>query len=192
MKCREDAPRRFPTDLYRVHALYNLQMKERIYAAAAKLSDEQRKRDVGAFFRSIHLTLNHLVVTDRAWLARFGCPREAWESRDSSGVSIRITGLDFELYSEFATLRRERARTDADIEQFIGRLSVDRLQMDLEYSTSKGDRWTHPLWWALGHFFNHQTHHRGQVTTMLSQLGVDPGVTDLVAIVRDEFRAAEI
>ena len=81
-------------------------------------------------------------------------------------------------------LRRERARTDAAIDDFVERLTSERLAAPFTYRTTAGERCEHPLWWALSHFFNHQTHHRGQVTTLLFQLGRDPGVTDLVAFLR--------
>src|SRR5690348_18374029 len=97
---------------YRVFARYNRWMNERLYALCATLSDADRKRDRGAFFRSIHGTLNHLLLTDRAWLGRFTRDPAVSASRDGDGNPIAMTGrLDQELYGEFETLRRERART---------------------------------------------------------------------------------
>jgi len=169
---------------YRALARYNTWMNERLYALCATLSDAERKRDLGAFFRSIHGTLNHLLLTDRAWLGRFTRDRAIAESRDAAGRPIPVARLDQELYADFDTLRAERARTDAAIDSWAATLDEVRLAAPLAYRTSAGQACEHPLWWAVTHFFNHQTHHRGQVTTLLKQLGHDPGVTDLVVLLR--------
>ena len=170
---------------YQALARYNRWMNERLYAVSAGLTDAERKRDLGAFFHSLHGTLNHLLLADRAWLWRFTGKRELSESRDAAGRPIPMTGrLDQELYADFDQLRRERAATDAAIERWAAGLAPGRLEQPLAYRTTAGQAYEHPLWWAVGHFFNHQTHHRGQVTTLLHQLGHDPGVTDLVVLLR--------
>ncbi len=166
-------------------ARYNTWMNRRIYDCASALSDEQRKRDLGAFFRSIHGTLNHLLLTDRVQLGRFiGADRT--RSLDPQGREIPIHSLDQELYADFNTLRREREKTDALIEQWIANeITPAFLARTLEYHamSAPGD-YTVPMWVAVFHFFNHQTHHRGQVTALLVQLGRDPGVTDFMAMFR--------
>ena len=177
--------RQFPSDLFVAKAHYNRWMNEALYDSAARLTEEERKRDLGAFFRSIHGTLNHLLMTDRIWLGRFGCGREVWQSLDTGGKPIEVASMDTELYGDFAGLREERRRTDCDIEAFAAGLSQDRLDADFEYKRATGETYRHPFWWAVTHFFNHQTHHRGQVTTLLKQLGVDPGVTDLGIMLRE-------
>ena len=171
-------------DHYAALARYNRWMNERLYAVCAALSDEDRKRDLGAFFRSIHGTLNHVLLADRAWLGRFTGDRTIADSRDARGDVIRITSLAQELYADFDTLRRERAATDAAIERWVATLDEHRLAAPLGYRGTSGASFEHPLWWAVAHFFNHETHHRGQVTTLLRQLGHDPGVTDLIALLR--------
>jgi len=172
-------------DHYQTMARYNRLMNERLYAVASELSDEERKRDLGAFFRSVHGTLNHLLLADRAWLGRFTHDRAVFESLDAEGRPITLTGtLDQELYADFTALCRERAQTDVAIENFVEGLTPERLVTPLTYRTSRGER-CDPLWWAVSHFFNHQTHHRGQVTTLLFLLGHDPGVTDLIAFLRE-------
>jgi uncharacterized damage-inducible protein DinB len=166
-------------------ARYNHWMNDRLYAVAATLADGDRKRDAGAFFGSIHRTLNHLLLTDRAWLGRITRDATIAESRDAAGAPIAISGrLDQELYADFEQLRHERTRTDADLVAWADTLDDATLAAPIRYRTSKGEACEHPLWWAVTHLFNHQTHHRGQVTTMLSQLGHDPGVTDLIAFLR--------
>ena len=96
-------------------AAYNRWMNERLYALCAELSDEERKRDRQAFFRSIHGTLNHLLLTDRLWFGRF------------TGELLKIQGLDQELYADFAELRRQRERTDAALTSWVASLSDERL-----------------------------------------------------------------
>jgi uncharacterized damage-inducible protein DinB len=162
---------------FRLLAGYNRWMNDKLYALCATLSDEERKRDRGAFFRSIHGTLNHLLLTDRGWLARFA--GEPWAFRS----------LDQELCAEFADLRRERALTDDAIESFCAGLTEERLAAEFSSTTYAGRTFRHPVAPALLHVFNHQAHHRGQLTTLLSQIGVDPGVTDLVAYYRERLGA---
>jgi uncharacterized damage-inducible protein DinB len=152
---------------------YNRWMNEKLYALCATLSDEERKRDRRAFFRSIHGTLNHLLLTDRAWLGRF------------TGHPLSFRSLDQELYADFDELRRQRASTDAAIEEFCSDLTKERLSAEITYASTSGTRYAHPLAPALLHLFNHETHHRGQITTLLSQLGIDPGVTDVIAYYRE-------
>ncbi|MBZ0252885.1 MAG: DinB family protein [Candidatus Methylomirabilis sp.] len=169
---------------YRAMARYNRLMNARLYDAAAGLPDADRKRDLGAFFRSIHGTLNHLLLADRAWLGRFTGDRALGVSLGEDGRPIAITSLGQELYADFARLRAERERTDAAIVLWTDGLSAEALARPLAYKTFNGTPCEHPLWQALSHFFNHQTHHRGQATALLTRLGVDPGATDLIAFLR--------
>ena len=174
-----------PVAQYQALARYNAWMNAKLYDRAAELSEAERRRDAGAFFRSIHGTLNHLLLTDRAWLWRFTADARIAESRDAAGKPIAMTGrLDQELYADFDQLRRERVRTDADVTAFADALTPERLDAEITYRTTAGVEQRHVLWWAVSHFFNHQTHHRGQVTTLLRQAGVHPGVTDLIALLR--------
>ena len=148
---------------------YNRWMNERLYAHCGALPEAERKADRGAFFRSIHGTLNHILLADRIWLARF------------LGREFRFESLGQELCAEFAELERERAHTDAEIAAWVGGLTAERLAAPLVYtSVVSPQKRAYPLWLTVVHFFNHQTHHRGQLTTLLSQAGVDPGVTDLI------------
>jgi uncharacterized damage-inducible protein DinB len=160
---------------YTVHvktmAVYNRWMNEKIYDCCSQLTDEQRKRDAGAFFKSIHGTLNHILLADRVWMGRFtNCP-------------VTFKSLDQELYSEFDELRKERIKTDRDIIAWVADLNVESPEQMLTFTpmTNPQPR-TMPLWQTISHFFNHQTHHRGQITTLLFQQGIDPGVTDLAAM----------
>jgi uncharacterized damage-inducible protein DinB len=166
-------------DAVRAQARYNIWMNEKLYALAAELSDEQRKRDLGAFFKSLHGTLHHLVVTDRVWLARFD------GSDDSERLhAARLDPHDPSIAEDFEKLRAARKIEDDRLSKFADSLTETQLAADFSYKNMRGEPFTHPLWYAVVHTFNHQTHHRGQATTLLVQLGKDPGVTDLVAFLR--------
>jgi uncharacterized damage-inducible protein DinB len=145
-------------------AAYNQKMNEQLYAACAKLSDADRRLDRGAFFRSIHGTLNHLLLTDRLWFGSF------------VGQPVSFGALDEELYANFDELRGERRATDARICEWAAELTSSDLGAPMR---SGGAVMNAPLWVFVLHFFNHQTHHRGQVSALLSQSGVEYGVTDL-------------
>ena len=168
---------------FRTMAQYNTWMNRSIYDICAALSDEERRRDLHAFFGSIHRTLNHLLLTARVQMGRFvGANR--MRSLDDGGRAIEIRSLDQELYADFPTLRREREKTDATIESWTtsNEITAEFLERDMVYDAmSASGRYRVPMWIAVTHFFNHQTHHRGQITTLLGQLGRDPGVTDLMA-----------
>jgi uncharacterized damage-inducible protein DinB len=149
-------------------ARYNRWMNERLYALCAQLPDAERKRDRGAFFGSIHGTLNHLLWGDRMWMARFGGPPCDYAPFGAS------------MFADFAELSREREITDRLLLDWSAKLSDEWLASALTY-TSKvdGKTRTMPAAIAVVHLFNHGTHHRGQLTTLMKQSGVDPGVTDL-------------
>jgi uncharacterized damage-inducible protein DinB len=162
-------------------ARYNRWMNDKLYGLAATLGDEARKRDVGAFFKSIHGTFNHLLLADRVWLARFTGVVVPDDQLGPGG----IRSLDQELYADFEELRRQRVITDDALSAWVAGLTPERLSAPLVYMR-RGQKQECPLWWAVAHLFNHQTHHRGQITTLFTQQGRDPGVTDLFAMLRDE------
>ena len=149
-------------------ARYNRWMNERIYAAVDEMPDAERKRDCGAWFGSVHRTLNHILWGDRMWLGRFTDPP----------CNVAPYGAD--MYSDFATLQRERGATDTRILDWAGGLSADWLASTLEYrAAADGKRRRLPAWIAAAQLFQHATHHRGQLTTLMKQAGRDPGITDL-------------
>jgi uncharacterized damage-inducible protein DinB len=179
-----------PIEQYRALARYNRWLNRSLYSHATQLDDDERKRDRGAFFRSLHGTLNHLLLTDRAWMLRFTHDETRYVSRDAAGEVIVVSALDQTLYEDFAQLTRERERTDEDILAWAYELDDAALDRVIEYRTTLGEHMRHAAWWAIGHMFNHQAHHRGQVSTLLVQAGIDPGVTDLIAMLRDEVVTA--
>jgi uncharacterized damage-inducible protein DinB len=149
-------------------ARYNRWMNERLYAAATECPDEERKRDRGAFFGSIHRTLNHILWGDRIWLGRF------------TGAPCTVAPYGADMYGEFATLANERERTDTEILAWAGSLPHAWLATTIEYrAASDGRPRQLPAWIAATQLFQHATHHRGQLSTLLKQSGKDIGVTDL-------------
>ncbi|MDA8232601.1 MAG: DinB family protein [Magnetospirillum sp.] len=154
-------------------ARYNRWANERLYQACAAAGDGEIKRGRPSFFGSIHATLNHILVGDRAWVGRI------------ENADYGITALDQILYEDFAELRAARAAFDEHIVTLMGGLSGD-LDRPLEYRSMAGDPARAPLVWALTHLFNHQTHHRGQVHAMLSQTAVPPPALDLIYFIRGQ------
>lgn len=153
-------------------ASYNQMANARIYDACAKLSDEERKRDVQAFFGGIHGTLNHLIVADRIWMSRF------------EGKPITNLHLDDILYEDFDLLRQARQAEDDRIKAFTNNMTEEFLFGTLVTVNSAGKKNVDACMTLLTHFFNHQTHHRGQVHHMLGQAGIDTPVLDLHVIMR--------
>jgi uncharacterized damage-inducible protein DinB len=168
---------------YRFLAEYNHWFNQRLYAACEQLTDEERKRERGAFFGSIHKTLNHLVWGDQVWLKRFASQGVNFPSLSGGLLDVPEGAMyGAMLYEDWATLRNKRERLDAAIETWIAEMPPSFPLQTMRYSNTKGVPREHAAWKALTHFFNHQTHHRGQVTTLLAQSGIDPGVTDLIAL----------
>lgn len=154
-------------DYARAMAAYNQWMNEKVYDVAATLTDEERKRDLGAFFGSLHGTLNHLLLGDRAWMERF------------HGKPVTMKSPGEELFADFADLRAARAAMDDEITAWAASLDADYGSAPFRFfSVAYNRERVLPGWAPVIQMFNHQTHHRGQVTTLLKQLGRDPGVTD--------------
>ncbi|MBO9560806.1 MAG: damage-inducible protein DinB [Caulobacter sp.] len=153
---------------FQMFAGYNAWANHRLHAACAMLGEGDYKADRGAFFGSIHGTLNHLIVTDRMWLARL------------RGEPLPPHALDAVIFDDLATLRAARVHEDAALSELVAGLTDERLAGVFRW-TRKVDGTTviQPLWAMLAHLFNHQTHHRGQVHDLLSQAGQDPPSLDL-------------
>jgi uncharacterized damage-inducible protein DinB len=155
----------------RLLARYNRWMNERMYAVVADLSEEERTRERSAFFGSIHRTLNHILWGDRIWLARF------------LGEPYTVAAFGTDMYADFAALTRERAVTDTAILGWTGKLTPAWLSGVLEYRSVSDPRLRRvDRWIAVAHMFQHATHHRGQLSTLITQSGRDIGATDLPAM----------
>ncbi len=149
-------------------AEYNAWMNVRLYDICASIPEPELKRDRRAFFGSIFSTLNHIVYGDLAFMSRF------------TGDPPVVPELGRDLHERFDALREGRMALDDRILKWAATLDEDWLAGLLTY-VSKVDAATRtvPRWVLVTHMFNHQTHHRGQVTTLLSQMGLDIGTTDL-------------
>jgi uncharacterized damage-inducible protein DinB len=161
---------------FRQLARYNAWANERIYAAAAELSDTERKARRPSFFGSIHATLNHILVGDRVWLSRLA----ARPGGPLVSKPVEITALNQELYEDFEELRAARAKEDASLGQLVGRYSNTDLTGELHYANMAGEERHTPLAQVLAHLFNHQTHHRGQVHGLLSDTRIAPPSLDMI------------
>jgi len=148
-----------PADHCRMFAHYNAWANTRVYEAAARLSDQQYRADRGAFFKSVHGTLNHLLVTDRIWMQRF------------TGEGDAPNRLDAILFEAFDELRAAREAEDRRIVRFAEGLDDRRIEGTIKYRrVSSPEQFEQALAPALAHWFNHQTHHRGQVHALLTSL----------------------
>lgn len=142
---------------YRMFAAYNAWANQRLYDTAAKLSEADYRKDRGAFFKSVHGTLNHLLVGDRIWMNRF------------TGEGEMPPRLDAILHDDFTPLRRAREAEDKGIVAYADKLDGAKLAGELRYRTVVNPKTvSQPLVFALDHFFNHQTHHRGQAHALLT------------------------
>jgi uncharacterized damage-inducible protein DinB len=151
-------------------ARYNRWQNENLYGAADALSDAERQRTRGAFFGSIHATLNHLLWGDRIWMSRL-----AGTPRPEGGIPQSVS-----LYADWNDLKRERAAFDTVIVDWADQLEDASLAGELTwFSGAIKAEVRKPKWLLVTHMFNHQTHHRGQVHCMLTQAGSKPGDTDL-------------
>jgi uncharacterized damage-inducible protein DinB len=157
----------------RTMAAYNAEMNSRIYAAADRLGDAERRSDRGAFWGSIHGTLSHLMWGDRMWMSRF----DGWER---PSCAIAESGRMIE---DFDVLARTRSEADAGIVRWASGLDDQWLKGELSwYSGALQRDFTANRGFLVVHFFNHQTHHRGQVHALLTAAGERTGDTDLFAI----------
>lgn len=160
-------------DYLRTMAQYNRWQNGNLYHAAHGLTPEARSQDRGAFFGSIEATLNHLLWGDRIWMHRF-----AGHAKPPGGIaeSVRLT-------PDWETLCRERTATDEAILAWAQEVRAEALAGDLTWwSGALGREVSKPFGLLVVHFFNHQTHHRGQVHAMLTAAGARPGDTDLFAM----------
>ncbi|MFB2892204.1 DinB family protein [Aerosakkonemataceae cyanobacterium BLCC-F50] len=156
---------------FQMLARYNTLANRRIYDTCALLSDAELKRVRPAFFKSIHGTLNHIMVGDRIWLTRF------------AGEEIPSTGLNAILYEDFDKLSAARTLEDERIEKFAAGLTQEFIKGTIKYVNNQGKLYEDPVELLITHFFNHQTHHRGQIHDMLTQTEIAPPVLDMHRVI---------
>lgn len=162
---------------------YNQWMNQKIYEAVGTLSPEKLHENKGAFFSSIFGTLNHICVADTIWLKRFTPALLAHQALNQILDLSCPESLDVLLCESFSELKDRRQLLDEIFSDLAASLSDEELSQAVSYQDTKGVASTKIFFSLLMHVFNHQTHHRGQVTTLLSQSGIDVGITDLVFIV---------
>jgi len=157
---------------YSTFARYNAWANRRLYGACGKLSESDYLKPRASFFGSIHATLNHLMVAVRIGLGRI-------EGRPEKLALNQI------LYGDFTALHVARVAEDDRLIRVVEGIDPARLDQPLDYLNTRGERFRTPLRIVLGHLFNHQTHHRGQVHGLLSQTPVPPPELDLIYFVRE-------
>ena len=158
----------------RTFAAYNAEMNRRLYAAATRIGEAERRRDRGAFWHTIHGTLNHLLYGDRSWMSRFA----GWE-RPPLTLKQSDTLID-----DFAALAVARIEADAGIIAWASGVTDAWLGETLHWHSMASNRdLAMPRSLLVAHFFNHQTHHRGQAHALVTAAGDDTGDTDLFLLV---------
>ncbi|KRE82903.1 damage-inducible protein DinB [Rhodanobacter sp. Soil772] len=168
---------------FELMARYNQWMNARLYAAAAQLDEVQWHADRGAFFGSIAATLDHILAADTHWMKRFAAALPELTSLDAVRA-LPLPELVRDItFPDFAQLRSAREAMDAAIVDFTCEATDALYGRPLHYVNSAGESHAKLSGPVLRHVFNHQTHHRGQVTTLFSQLGIDVGATDLSALI---------
>jgi uncharacterized damage-inducible protein DinB len=158
----------------RTMAAYNAEMNRRLYAAAERLGEEERRRDRGAFWHSLHGTLVHILWGDAQWMSRF----DGWER-----PATPIKQSDH-LIEGWAELCAAREKADADISRWAGKVDDAWLNEDLVWFSGAANREIQaPKRLLVTHFFNHQTHHRGQAHALITAAGEKTDDTDLFLVV---------
>lgn len=162
-----------PLEVHRTFARYNAWMNDKLIASCSTLDDATRKKPMSVPFGSLHGLWNHLMVADNLWLSRL----------QNTPVPFQFQGLDMELYSDWDELKAARASLDERIVDLANTLTLEKLDSVLHWvSASNPTPRTSPMALVVAHMWNHQTHHRGQITALMEQFGLDCGVTDLLAL----------
>ncbi|HWB48072.1 MAG TPA: DinB family protein [Stellaceae bacterium] len=158
----------------RTMAAYNSEMNRRLYAAASRLSDDERRRDRGAFWSSLHNTLVHILWGDAQWMSRFdGWERPATPIKESGGMLV-----------DYGELCARRVEADARIEDWARRVDETYLARDMTWFSGAAQREVSaPYRLLVTHFFNHQTHHRGQAHALITAAGEKTEDTDLFLVI---------
>jgi len=159
-------------------ARYNRWQNGSVYAAADLLTEAQRTEHRGAFFGSIRNTLVHLIWADQLWLSRFTGKPSPWFDYGSQ-VFPKRPADSIRLEVDWTELKRQRDSLDESIVQWANDLDAGWLQQDLVWTNSIGVEKRQAHWMLVTHFFNHQTHHRGQVHCLLTGFGAKPTDTDI-------------
>ena len=166
-------------------AKYNETLNRQLYEAAATLPAEELHADRGAFFGSLFKTMNHLIAGDTIWLTRFALHPSRFRALEPLRGAPPPGSLTQSFGDDLQALQQHRTRLDGVITALAGEVRQPDLDGVLAYPNSRGQLFQKCFGSLLLHFFNHQTHHRGQASTLLMQAGVDIGVTDLLVLIPD-------
>lgn len=174
------------TEHIRLMAKYNEWMNAKLCEAAKELSDQELGADRKAFFGSILGTFNHLIVADTIWLKRFATHPANYPSLAVVQNFSMPTSLNQLVFTDIQSFSERRTLLDQTIIEWANSITDQDLDFVLSYSNMKNVPAKRNFYSLLVHFFNHQTHHRGQATTLLSQAGINVGVTDMLTLIPDE------
>jgi uncharacterized damage-inducible protein DinB len=157
---------------------YNAWANRRALEACAAVPPEQFRRDLGSSFPSLRDTLAHIYGAEWVWLER-------WHGRMPTGLP---SGIDF---PDLESTRRRLNEVDRNLVDYVASLTAGDIQRVVEIKTTAGVPYTQPLWQMLQHLANHSTYHRGQVTTLLRQLGAKAVSTDMIVFYRERIAQAK-
>ena len=168
---------------FQLMSQYNQWMNWKIYGAAKNLSNEKITEDCGAFFGSIIGTLNHIYIADIIWLTRFAQHPQQYISLQNLPSLESYTNLRAIACREITELSTVREQLDERIINWCQEIKPAELELNLKYRDTKNNPYCKQFGELIQHFFNHQTHHRGQISTLFNQQNIDLGVTDLLALI---------
>ena len=167
-------------------AKYNRWMNQSIYKTCLAMGQDNVDKNQDSFFPSISKTLNHLLLGDLVWLYRCSGDKGVMKFVDGDGHDFKIKSLNQVVFSKLEELWEKRQGIDNDIVKYVESLNADQVNESVEYRSTDGCLHTKDLGTILTHWFNHQTHHRGQITALIHQQGYEFGTTDLI-LIENEF-----
>jgi uncharacterized damage-inducible protein DinB len=165
---------------------YNQWMNQKIYQVAQQLGNDKIQQNQGAFFNSLFGTLNHIYVADIIWLRRFAQHTKKYSSLNQLPELFSYTILNQTVTNQIETLNQLRQELDKIIINWCQEIDSQDLEDNLSYTDTQGNYYQKNFGQLIHHFFNHQTHHRGQASTLISQQELDVGVTDLLKIIPEQ------
>lgn len=159
-------------DLKTLYA-FNAWARKRILDAVAQVDEAAYRKDLGNSFGSVHGTVVHILGAEELWLKR-------WRGESPPAL------VSPETFASFAAVRRGWDTLEAELQRFLGGLTEETVLRAIQYRDTRGNAYTTPLWQTMQHVVNHSSYHRGQVTTLLRQLGAKPVATDLITYYRQQ------
>jgi uncharacterized damage-inducible protein DinB len=162
-------------------AKYNERMNHQILSVVESLNPIDLTENKGAYFKSIIGTLNHILVGDIIWLSRFNFHSESYISLKCVTELPKPQSLSDILYPDLKSYKYARKIVDSAVINWLNKdINASDFNRNLEYSNTAGIKSSRNFGELVSHLFNHQTHHRGQVSTLLNQIGYDIGATDFL------------